>query len=132
MEEVRRLAVACGLPDFRYYSFPPATFVQSQVLVTEILPSFAVESVSPEHVANVPLAWPTVEPVAIMSSEAKPDTAPHSVTAPTSRPYPLLVDIGTLAKGLRPATVPCPPATGRPYRRARPAARVAMAVINRF
>ena len=148
MEEIKKVALACGLPGFRYYAFPPAIFM---------VRDYSSDGVTPDTAAtgDLEVSSPIVDPAMVSSLEpsdadavagregSHPEAGAFSEATPKPAAFRLLSDISKLVED--------PPPTGAfklaqrgtfnsrdlrempqaMRRRTRPAARVALAVVDR-
>ena len=138
MEEIRRVAVACGLPNFRYYSFPPVVFAATQAAIPEPMPLLVTENASVEAAAESMLKHPEVVLVTgkVVAKPLQP------MTLPVAASYSLLTDVAEAGAGPQPAADSvAPPLIKRNIaqsqsqptrRRARPAGRAALAATGQI
>lgn len=64
VEEVRRVAAACGLPSFRYVPFPPVSFAPTPAVASETMPLPVAES------AGIAVADPVPQPQEVVPAAA--------------------------------------------------------------
>lgn len=134
MEEIRRVAVACGLRNFRYYSFPAVAFAPPQTANPRATAPVVAENASVESVGASAHRRPKVidAPVEVLSSPL--------LASPVAVAYLLLAEVAEAVADPRAAAAPfnSPTTAGniaqalsRPTRRRpRPAGRAALAAIR--
>jgi len=134
VEEIRRLVVASGLPNFRYYSFPAMPFASMQATPPEPTPLSVIEPTVAEAQTAAMLWRPDIVLITAGAVSA------HS-QATTAR-YPLLAEIVEAMLNLQPAIPLSGPAAAErnaaqalswpTRRRPRTAGRAAMAAIGQM
>ncbi len=136
MEEVRRVAVACGLPSFRYHSFPAVAFASMQATRPSTKSLDIIENARVENAVAPVLQHPEV-----VLSEIKVLATPQQpLMLPVTPIYSLLAEVvdavagsqGVAARTDRITIVGnSAQALSRPTRRRpRPAGRAALAAIS--
>ena len=136
MEEIRRVAVACGLPNFRYHSFPAVAFASIQATKPSATPLAITENTSVESAAASVLQHPEV-----VLSEVKVLATPlQPMMHPVTSTYSLLAEVADVVASPQAVAARTDPTTisgnrvqalSRPARRRpRSAARVALASIS--
>jgi len=136
MEEVRKIAVACGLPSFRYHSFPAVAFASMQAARPNATPIDVIEHASVENAVVPVLQHPEV-----VLSEVKVLATPlQPLMLPVTPIYSLLAEVVDAVANPRDAAARAGPVTivgnsaqalSRPTRRRpRPAGRAALAAIS--
>ena len=135
MEEIRRVAVACGLPNFRYHSFPAVAFVSVQAAKPSATPLAITENASVESAAASVLQHPEV-----VLSEVKVLATSLPMMRPVTSIYSLLAEVADAVASPQAVAARADPTTisgnrvqalSRPARRRpRSAGRIALAAIS--
>ncbi len=135
MEEIRRVAVACGLPNFRYHSFPAVAFVSVQATKPSATPRAITENASVESAAASVLQHPEV-----VLSEVKVLATSLPMMRPVTSIYSLLAEVADAVASPQAVAARADPTTisgnrvqalSRPARRRpRSAGRIALAAIS--
>ena len=102
MEEVKRVAAACGLPCFRYVSFPPVSFAPTLAALPEasLLPVAENAGIA----AADPVLWPgQVAPVAAYPMLTEVAEAVAETKRAVANPHPPVATEDSLHPPSRPA-----------------------------
>lgn len=148
MKEIKKVAVACGLPDFRYYAFPPVVFTTQDVILDGVGADTAASDdaeVSSATIASEMFSSLELSdvPAVVEREGSHAETGVSFEATPGPAAFRLLSDISRLVADPPPTGVfkleqrgtfnsrelRAMPQTMR--RRTRPAARVALAVVDR-
>jgi hypothetical protein len=131
LEEIKRVAVACGLPDFRYYSFPATAFAPPQADSAKATPPDVAESAGIGSVGASAHRRPEVIEAPAEVLPAPPLPVPTysllaEVAEAVANPRPATIRINSPATARNVAQLPSRPARRRPQ----PAGRAALAAIS--